>query len=158
MDVKCRRITMRIGGMAMADTSKLNKITEYILEKLSEEFSTNLCKQKLRIGDNTYKEFTGVSNNRDIVIFICHHSGKTKGGNIPSAKLDSLFAKCYFMEKIRAKEKYIYFTNKEFYEIFSNKSNGIIQGIELRLFEDLPPNFKKILNEVLTNASKEINI
>jgi hypothetical protein len=142
----------------MSDTSRLNTITEYILEKLSEEFGVNLRRQKIRIGKgNLYKEFTGVSPNRDIVLFVCHHSGKTKGGNVPSAKLDGLFAKCYFMEKVQAKEKYIFFTNQEFYEIFSSKSEGITEDINLKVFDDLLIEHRQILDDVLKHASDEMS-
>ncbi|MCB2298611.1 hypothetical protein [Clostridium tagluense] len=141
----------------MADTSKLNKVTEYVLGKLSEKFGTELSKQKIKIGKSSlYREFTGVSKDKDIITFICHHSGKTKGGNVPSAKLDALFAKCYLMEKVQADKKFIYFTNRDFYEIFSKKSAGIIEGIELKIFDDLPREYKIILDQVLKNASEEM--
>lgn len=141
----------------MADTSKLNKVTKYVLEKLSNEFGKELTKQKIRIGNsNLYKEFSGVSKNKDIIVLICHHSGKTKGGNLPSAKLDSLFSKCYFMEKTEANKKIIYFTNKEFYEIFNKKSLGIISGIELKVFDYLPYEYKTILDKVIKDASEEM--
>lgn len=141
----------------MSDTSKLNKVTQYILDRLSEEFKTELYKQKVKIGrSNIYKEFSGVSKDKNIIIAICHHSGKTKGGNVPSAKLDGLFCKCYFLEKASAEGKYIYFTNKEFYEIFSLKSTGIVEGIELRVFDNLPKEYQEILGDVLKNASDEM--
>jgi hypothetical protein len=141
----------------MSDTSKLNKVTQYVLDRLSEEFKTELYKQKIKIGrSSVYKEFSGVSKDKNTIIQICHHSGKTKGGNMPSAKLDGLFCKCYLLEKVSAKEKYIYFTNQEFYEIFSLKSAGIVEGIKLRVFDNLPKQYQEILDDVLSNASKEM--
>jgi len=141
----------------MADTSKLNKVTEYVLERLSEEFGAELSKQKLRIGkSNLFREFTGVSKDKETIMFICHHGGRTSGGNVPSAKLDGLFAKCYLLEKAAARNKYIYFTNREFYEIFSKKSAGIIEDIQLKLFDDLPEEYRKILDGVLISASQEM--
>lgn len=142
----------------MADTSKLNKVTEYIIEKLSNEFGIELTKKKLRIGKSgVYKEFTGVSNDNKIVLFVCHHSGLTSGDNIPTAKLNSLFTKCYLLEKVNAEKKYIYFTNIDFYEIFRAKSNGIIENIELKLFNGLPVEYENILSEVIRNASREMS-
>ena len=142
----------------MANTSGLKQVTDYILGELSEKMGVRLYRQKIRIGQGVIeKEFTGVSKDKDIVISICHNKGRTNGGNVPSAKLDILFAKCYFMEKISAEQKYIYFTNKEFYEIFCLKSSGIIDGIELRLFDGLPNEHKHILDAILQNASNEMS-
>ena len=144
----------------MADTSKLEIVTGYVLDKLSEEFGTKLKPKQLTIGKSKAKrKFSGVSEDNNIILFICHHSGKTSGGNIPSAKLDGLYAKCYFLEKAIAERKYIYFTNKEFYEIFSNQSKDVIsKEIELKYFENLPLKYQEILNKVLKNASKEMKI
>ena len=142
----------------MANTVGLKQITDYILEELSEEMGERLYRQKIIIGQGAIeKEFTGVSKNKDIVLFICHNKGRTNGGNVPAAKLDILFAKCYFMEKISAKQKYIYFTNREFYEMFCLKSSGIIYGIELRLYDGLSNEHKETLDAILRNPSNEMN-
>lgn len=142
----------------MSDTSGLKQVTEYILKELSNKVGKQLYPQRIRIGQSSiYREFTGVSNDKDTVVLICHNSGLTKSGNIPSAKLDILFGKCYFMEKVSAKQKYIYFTNEDFYKMFSAKSNGIINDIKLRLFNELPDEYKEILDEVLRNASNEMS-
>ncbi len=142
----------------MADTSTLNIVTEYIMEKLGEQFGTKLYKQKLRIGSsNLLKEFTGVSKDKSIVVYVCHHGGRTSGGNIPSAKLDGIFSKCYFMEKIQARQKYIFFTNYEFYDMFRCKSEGILEGIELKYFEELTESYKALLDEVIKKASVEMS-
>lgn len=141
----------------MSDTSKLNIVTEYILKVLSEKFGTKLNKQKIQIGKGKiYKEFLGVSKDKSIIILICYHSGKAKNDNIPTAKINGLFSKCYFMEKTQFKHKYIYFLSKEFFDIFSSRSEGIIKGIELKLFENLPEEYNDIIKNVLSTASDEM--
>lgn len=144
----------------MADTSKLNEVTDYILEVLSNEFKTKLIKKKVRVGEKgVLKKFSGVSIDAEILIHICHHSGRTKSGNIPVGKKNGLYSKCYFMEKTKAKEKYIYFTNKEFYEIFKKDSDGIINdNIKLIYFENLPIKYQDILFNVIKKASDEMRV
>ncbi|MBO8161849.1 MAG: hypothetical protein H0Z24_09490 [Thermosipho sp. (in: Bacteria)] len=141
----------------MADTSKLNYVTKYVLEQLSNEFKTKLVRRKVRVGSKgALKSFAGVSSDSSIIVHVCHHSGRTKSGNIPVGKLNGLYARCYFMEKTAAREKYIYFTNKEFYEIFKKDCEGIIEGIALRPFISLPMEYQEILSEVLKKASDEM--
>jgi hypothetical protein len=143
----------------MADTSKLNKVTSYIIERLSDEFGTELENRGVKVGTKgKTKKFSGVSRDSSVIVQVCHHSGRTKGRNIPIGKIESLYSKCYFMEKAQAKNKYIYFTNKEFFEIFKDESSGIIEGIELRYFDDLPVEYQEILFEVIKNASDEMNV
>jgi len=142
----------------MADTSKLNEVTEYILKVLGEEFNTNFTNRKVIVGRGAERKFSGVSNDFKTIIHICHHSGKTKNGNIPVGKLNGLYSKCYLMEKVKADKKFIYFTNKEFFEIFSKNSQAIIDGIELRYFEKLPIKYKEILSQVIEDASEEMSV
>lgn len=141
----------------MADTSRLNEVTEYIMRILEEKYNTNFTNKKIRIGSQgVEKKFSGVSTDNKVLIHVCHHSGRTKSGNIPVGKLNGLFAKCYLMEKTKAERKVIYFTNEEFYNIFRDKSLGITDGIELRYFKDLPQICKQILSNVIEDASNEM--
>lgn len=141
----------------MADTSKLNEVTKYILEELGEKLGTNFIQKKVKVGSKgAERKFSGVSVDSKIIIQICHHSGRTKSGNLPVGKLNGLYAKCYLMEKAKAEKKYIYFTNKEFFEIFAKDSNGITEGIELRPYGDLPVKYQEIINEIIKDASDEM--
>ena len=143
----------------MADTSRLNEVTKFILDYLGDSFNTKFCNKKVKVGSRgVEKKFSGVSSDSRIIVHICHHSGRTKGGNIPVGKLNGLYSKCYLMEKAKAEKKYIYFTNKDFYEIFKKNSIGIIDGIELRRFENLPIEYQEILNQVIEDASDEMAI
>ena len=66
----------------MADTSKLNEVTKYILGKLGEELETEFIQKKVRVGSKgAERKFSGVSDDSEIIIQICHHSGRTKSGN-----------------------------------------------------------------------------
>lgn len=141
----------------MADTSKLNEITKFILGELSKEFQTEFIQKKVKVGSmGAERKFSGVSVDLKIIVQVCHHSGRTKSGNVPIGKLNGLYAKCYLMEKAKAERKYIYFTNKEFYEIFARDSTGIIEGIELKVYEGLPLKYQEILDEVIKGASDEM--
>lgn len=141
----------------MADTSKLNEVTKYILVEVGRDLETKFIQKKVKVGSKgAERKFSGVSDDSKIIVQICHHSGRTKSGNLPVGKLNGLYAKCYLMEKANAEKKYIYFTNKEFYEIFAKDSNGIIEGIELRPYEDLPVKYQEMLNEVIKDASDEM--
>lgn len=140
----------------MADTSKLNEVTKYILEELGVQLETKFIQKKVKVGSGAERKFSGVSDDSKVIVQICHHSGRTKGGSLPVGKINGLYAKCYLMEKAKAEKKYIYFTNKEFYEIFAKDSNGIIEGIELRPYEDLPVKYQEMLNEVIKGASDEM--
>ncbi|AGK99840.1 hypothetical protein [Desulfoscipio gibsoniae] len=141
----------------MADTSNLIKVTKYILKVLEGEFKTSFSNKKIRVGSQgVEKKFSGVSDDSKIIVHICHHSGRTKSGNIPVGKLNGLYSKCYIMEKANADRKYIYFTNREFYEIFRRNSIGIVDGIELRYFDNLPIEYQEVLNQVIEDASDEM--
>lgn len=141
----------------MADTSKLNEVTNYILSELGKKMETRFIQKKVKVGSKgAERKFSGVSDDSKIIVQICHHSGRTKGGALPGGKINGLYAKCYLMEKAKAEKKYIYFTNEEFYEIFAKDSNGIIDGIELKPYEDLPVKYQEILTDVLKGASDEM--
>lgn len=142
----------------MADTSKLNEVTEYMLKVLGDEFDTKFSNRKVIVGQGAERKFSGVSNDSKIIVHICHHSGRTKSGNIPVGKLNGLYSKCYLMEKAKADKKFIYFTNREFFEIFSKHSIAIIEGIELRCFDKLPIEYQEILSKVIENASDEMSV
>lgn len=52
--------------------------------------------------------------------------------------------------------KMIYFTNEEFYNIFKEKSDGLLDGIELRWYANLTTEMKIVLDEVYSESSKEM--
>lgn len=143
----------------MADTSKLNKINNYVLEKLSLKYGIELkARKKVNIGNTgLQKEFTGMTQDKKIIVQICNNSGITSGGNLPSGKLNSILAKCFLLEKVVAEIKYIYFTDKEFYSIFREKYGEIVGDIQLHYFEDLPQKYQMMLDETHKKASKEMS-
>lgn len=118
---------------------------------------TKFILKKVKVGSKgAERKFSEVSDDSKIIVQVCHHSGRTKSGNLPVGKINGLYAKCYLMEKAKAEKKYIYFTSKEFYEIFTKDSHGIIEEIELRPYEDLPVQYQVMLNEVIKDASDEM--
>ena len=142
----------------LADTSRLNILTDYIIKELSREMELSLKKKKVPVGkQSVMKQFAGVSDDRNTVIHVCHHSGLTSSGNIPVGKINGLFAKCFLMEKVNAENKYIYFSNKEFFEIFRKQSDGLLDdSVQLRYFDGLPEEMIRILEDVIGKARVEM--
>lgn len=141
----------------MANTSRLREVTDYVIEDLSKKFELDLAKRKVPVGrNNILKEFSAVSADRNTVIYICHHSGRTSGGKTPVGKINGLFSKCFLLEKTSASKRFIYFTNEEFYNIFKEKSNGLLENIELRWYANLTTELKLVLEEVYSASSKEM--
>jgi len=62
------------------------------------------------------------------------------------------------MEKTSAENKYVYFTNPEFYEIFNRKCKKLIPEIQLKLFSNLSEEMQAIIKEVQQESSKEMTL
>ena len=142
----------------MANTSRLKYVTNYIIEDLNREHQIGLAKRKVPVGrNNILKEFSAVSEDANTIIHICHHSGKTSGGKNPVGKINGLFSKCFLLEKTKADNKKIYFSNEDFFNIFREKSQGLIDEIELRYYTNLTNEMKMILEEVYSDSSEEMS-
>lgn len=140
----------------MANTNALKKITEYVIINLSEPLCKKLKPGKVLAGTKgKLKEFDGVSDDCSIVVEVINHGGYTSGGKLPTAKIKNTFSDCYFLSLTKAEKKILAFTNKEFYLIFKEKSDGYIEDIELRYVE-LPDEYRKIADSVLNSASDEM--
>jgi hypothetical protein len=140
----------------MADTSLLKPVSEYAVDEVSKKLNIKLARQKVKIGFNKEKTFDGVSIDGDIVIKVLNHSGLTSGGNIPSAKIRSTYADCYFLSLTKARKKVLVLTNKEFYDIFNHDSIGLLNDIEL-MYIELSDKYKAITSEVSKLASDEMS-
>lgn len=140
----------------MADTSALKEVSEYVVNQVAQILNVNLSKKQVFIGSKKkVKTFDGVSKNAEIVVKVQHHSGNTSGGNKPTAKIRNTFADCYFLSLANAERKILVFTNQEYYEIFKNESDGLLEGIELLLIE-LPNKYKMVAERVSKQASEEM--
>ena len=139
----------------MADTSQLNKVTNYIVSELSKKYGVTLKAKKVAIGDSqTKKQFSAVSSDGNLVMYIYHGVGLKSSGS--SGKINSLYAKCFFLDKVKARTKMIYFTNEESYRVFKEMSKDILVEIQLEFFDGLPEEYMTILRETNKGASKEM--
>jgi len=101
-----------------------NDLERFVRKRLEKMFGVPLHKRKLVVGyDSNGKpqihEFDVVSDDMSIIGEI--KSGKCTGSNYNSALVD-----CVYLSKVKTKSKMLILTNKEFYEYFKHKSEGII--------------------------------
>lgn len=142
----------------MANTSGLKEVNRYMIEDFTKNFGQQFGKRKVPVGrHNIMKEFSAVSADGNTIIHICHHSGRTSGGKNPVGKINGLFSKCFLLEKTSAKNKYIYFTNEEFYNIFTNKSKGLLDDIQLKCYTNLTNELSNIITEIQKSSSLEMS-
>lgn len=140
----------------MANTNALKEVTEFAVDQASKLLNVSLSKRSIPVGSrNKRKEFDGVSANGDVVVKVLNHSGLTSGGKLPTAKIRNTYADCYFLNLTEAKNKYLVITNREFYDIFANKSDGFLEDIKL-LYINLPEKYSRIAQEVSMRASDEM--
>lgn len=141
----------------MANTNALKEVSEYAVIKASEMLGTALERKKISIGAFKQKTFDGVSADKQIVVKVINHSGFTSGNNIPTAKIRSTFADCYFLSLTGAKRKYLIMTNEDFYRIFMDESTGLLEVNDIKLiYIELPENYRSIATEVSKQASDEM--
>lgn len=142
----------------MANTRELKKVTEYVIDKVSEILGVSLERRSIRIGNVKLKTFDGVSSDRKIVAKVINHSGLTSGNNKPNAKLRNTFAECYFLSLTEALDKYLVMTNPEFYHIFKEESAGMLESNNIKLLlVVLPEEYRSIVSRVTRQASEEMS-
>lgn len=142
----------------MANTNALRKVSEFAVSRACEMLKVNLERKAIRIGTSKYKTFDGVSSDEHIVAKVINHSGLTSGNNKPSAKIRNTFAECYFLSLTRATDKYLVFTDHDFFQIFEEESIGLLETNNIKLiFIELPEEYRAIAFQVTKQASKEMS-
>ncbi len=140
----------------MSDTSALKEIKKYVVGELTKDLRVPLYTKKVKIGDEgRQKQFSCVSAGEDIIATVLNHGGRTSGGNMPTAKIRSTYADCYFLSLTGAKRKIIVLTNPEFFQIFKEDSEGMLRDIELLYFK-LPEELDNRVKKVIKGASQEM--
>lgn len=140
----------------MADTHDLKEITKFAIEVVSKRLNIILKSKEVPVGSQgKVKKFDGASNDNDVVVNVINNSGYTSSGKLPSAKIRSTYADCYFLNLTNAKIKILAITNEEFFNIFNKNSKGLLEGIEL-MYIELPDNLKEIASNVAKIASMEM--
>lgn len=142
----------------MANTRELKKVSEYATNKTAEMLDIALERKSIRIGSTKFKTFDGVSPDGNTVVKVINHSGRTSGNNKPSAKIRNTFAECYFLSLTKAKNRYLAMTDSEFYHIFKDESEGLLEtnSIKLLLIQ-LPEDYRAIISRVTREASEEMS-
>lgn len=115
-----------------------NDLERLVRRRLEKMFGVRLQKRKLVVGyDSNGKpqihEFDVVSDDMSIIGEI--KSGKCTGSNYNSALVD-----CLYLSKVKTKSKMLILTNREFYEHFKDKSEGII-GKDICVMLIVPEDF-----------------
>ena len=115
---------------------------EFVKEKMKKEFDMKFDKKELIVGYKDNKEpkrheFDLVSEDGNIVIEVKGGKGIVGKDNENSAGISTCFHDCYLLTKIEAKEKILALTNKDMFDIFKKKSDGIINNdnIQVRYFD-----------------------
>jgi len=114
---------------------------EHFVRNLMEKmFGLPLKKHKLVIGYDSKRkpqihEFDLVSDDASIV-------GEIKSGEKSRSNYERTLNDCLFLDKVKAQKKLLVLTNKEFYEYFRAKSDGLIsKNIQVMLIQ--PEDFTK---------------
>jgi hypothetical protein len=141
----------------VANTNELKKVSEAVIKIASKKLCEPLQKRTIQIGNQKFKMFDGVSTDESVVAKVINHSGLTSGNNKPSAKIRNTFAECYFLSLTKAKIKYLIMTDHEFYNIFKDESNGLLEVNNIKLiFVELPEEYRAIASQVTKQASDEM--
>jgi len=120
---------------------KPNEIENIIRDKLGEMFGKKFGKRKLVIGYDSARrpqihEFDFVSESADIV-------GEIKSGKCSRRNYELALVDCMYLSKVEAKTKLMVFSDKNLYEYFKDRSEGII-GNDIRVILVLPHAYLKV--------------
>ena len=101
-----------------------HEIEEFVRGKLTEMFGMNFTRGKLVVGHDLGKrpqihEFDLVSENMDVV-------GEVKSGRCSRTNYNLALVDCVYLSKIKARTKFMVFTDKRLYQYFKQNSVGVI--------------------------------
>lgn len=109
-------------------------VEKAVRERLGEMYGTRFRKVKLIIGykckgEPQIHEFDLTSENRTII-------GEVKSGKCTTTNCSLALTDCFYLSKVKSKVKLMVFTNKRLYELFKEKSRGLIgDNIQLLLLD-----------------------
>lgn len=101
-------------------------VEKAVRERLGEMYGTRFRRGKLIIGDRSrgepqIHEFDLISENRTII-------GEVKSGRCSTTNYSLALVDCFYLSKVKARMKLMVFTDKELYDYFRDKSQGLIAG------------------------------
>ena len=141
----------------MADTTIMKRVVEpFVRETLTDEYGAPFEARTLVLSSGGTHEFDAVSADGRVVAAIKSSSGKTAGGNIPSAKIRGVEADLYYLCLASAPHRLLVLTDPEFYNIILKALAGrIAAGISIKLIT-LPPEMQARVRRVQKIASDEV--
>lgn len=111
----------------MADISQIKKQIREMVTQLGKEYGTIFREESVLPNNPTGLKYNGASEEKRICFFICN--SKLKSGKVEAGQLDSMLRRCYLLSLSEYENKWIIFTDKEFYDAFMNKYAGYLKGI-----------------------------
>ena len=102
------------------------EVEKAVRERLGEMYGTRFRRGKLIIGDRSegepqIHEFDLISENKTII-------GEVKSGKCTTTNYNLALVDCFYLSKVEARVKLMVFSDKELYEYFRDRSQGLISG------------------------------
>jgi len=145
----------------MADTRLLkSKIEPYVRSWLAERFSQSFRSEFLELSGVKDRpaehEFDAVSEDRKIVCGIKTASWTTSGGRRGAGKIQGAYAEFYFLNLVKAQQKYLVLTDPEFFENLRRDSRGKLPpNIDL-LYCELPEDLQREVAAIRAKSQQEL--
>lgn len=111
----------------MADTSYIKKQIREIVTDLGKEHNTIFREESVLPNNPSGLKYNGASEEKRICFFVCN--SKLKSGKVEAGQLDSMLRRCYLLSLSEYENKWIIFTDKEFYDAFMQKYSAYLKGI-----------------------------
>lgn len=112
----------------MGDTSQIKKQIREIVTELGKEHGTIFREESILPNNPSGLKYNGASAEKQICFFVCNSTLKT--GRIEAGQFDSMMRRCYLLSLSEYENKWIIFTDKDFYDAFMNKYAGYLKGIK----------------------------
>jgi len=145
----------------MAETRFLtSNVEDHVRGWLGAKFHTTFRKLPLPLsgvrGEPKKHEFDAVSGDGEIVCGIRTSSWKTSGGKRGSGKVAEAYQEIYFLNLVRANQRFLVLTDPEFFERFGRESTGkLVSGVEL-LHCPLPGELLARVEAIRVKAQDEV--
>jgi hypothetical protein len=144
----------------MANTNLLvTEVEPYVREWLGEKFGTTFERRDLPLeGCEAEQSFDAVSADKKIVACIRFSSGLTSGGKFPTGKRDAALRDLYFLLLVKAEKKLMVLTDREFFELFSDRKRFKIHSSIEVVHCELPADLENIVKSIRREATDEIDM
>ena len=141
----------------MANTNDLKQIEPYVRKWLRKEFHKEFLPNEIALPLRTggKHKFDAISRDRSIVAGIkSNHPRPEK--KVGVGVVDSSLVELYYLSLVKAKRKFLIFTNKDFYEILKRRLEGKILPDTKILYCKLSKKAASIAARAAKSARREI--